>query len=43
MAGRAIAMRLGAGRIRRISTATPWLQRLVINDDIKMSRVGTDT
>ena len=41
-AGRAIAMRRGAGRIRHIGTPTPWLQRLVINGDIKMSRVGRE-
>ena len=39
-AGRAIAMRRGAGRIRHIVTPTQWLQRLVINGDIKMTRVG---
>ena len=39
-AGRAIAMRRGAGRIRHIATATLWLQRFVINGDIKMTRVG---
>ena len=39
-AGRAIAMRRGAGRIRHIATPTLWLQRLVINGDIKMTRVG---
>ena len=33
-AGRAIAMRRGAGRIRHIATPTLWLQRLVINGDI---------
>ena len=33
-------MRRGAGRIRHIATPTLWLQRLVINDDIKMTRVG---
>ena len=38
--GRAIAMRRGAGRIRHIATPTLWLQRLVINGDIKMTRVG---
>ena len=38
--GRAIAMRRGAGRIRHIATPTLWLQRLVINVDIKMTRVG---
>ena len=37
---RAIAMRRGAGRIRHIATPTLWLQRLVINGDIKMTRVG---
>ena len=42
-AGRAIAMRRGAGRIRHIATPTLWLQRLVINGDIKMTRVdGSD-
>ena len=39
-AGRAIAMRRGAGRIRHIATPTLWLQRLVINGDIKMTRDG---
>ena len=39
-AGRPIAMRRGARRIRHIATPTPWLQRLVINGDIKMTRVG---
>ena len=39
-AGRAIAMRRGVGRIRHIATPTRWLQRLVINGDIKMARVG---
>ena len=39
-AGRAIAMRRAAGRIRHIETATLWLQRLVINGNIKMTRVG---
>ena len=39
-AGRAIAMRRGAGRIRHIATPTLWLHRLVINGDIKMTRVG---
>ena len=39
-AGRAIAMRRGAGRIRHIATTTLWLQRLVINGDIKKTRVG---
>ena len=39
-AGRAIAMRRGAGRIRHVATPTLWLQRLVINGDIKMTRVG---
>ena len=39
-AGRPIAMRRGAGRIRHIATPTLWLQRLVINGDIKMTRVG---
>ena len=38
--GRAIAMRRGAGRIRHNQTPTLWLQRLVINGDIKMTRVG---
>ena len=33
-------MRRGAGRIRHIATPTLWLQRLVINGDIKMTRVG---
>ena len=37
-AGRAIAMRRGAGRIRHIATPTLWLRRLVINGDIKMTR-----
>ena len=32
-AGRAIAMRTGAGRIRHIAPPTLWLQRLVINGD----------
>ena len=32
-------MRRGARRIRHIAT-TLWLQRLVINGDIKMTRVG---
>ena len=36
----AIAMRRGAGRIRHIATPTLWLQRLLINGDIKMTRVG---
>ena len=36
-AGRATAMRRGAGRIRHIATPTLWLQRLVINGDIKMT------
>ena len=40
--GRAIAMRRGAGRIRRIATPTLWLERLVINGDIKMTRAGGD-
>ena len=39
-AGRAIAMRRGAGRIRHVATPTVWLQRLVINSDIKTTRVG---
>ena len=39
-ASRAIAMRRCAGRIRHIATSTLWLQRLVINGDIKMTRVG---
>ena len=39
-AGRAIAMRRGAGRIKHIATPTLWLQRLVINGDIKKTRVG---
>ena len=39
-AGRAIAMRRGGGHIRHIASPTLWLQRLVINDDIKMTRVG---
>ena len=39
-AGRAIAMQRGAGRIRHIATLSLWLQRLVINGDIKMTRVG---
>ena len=39
-AGRAIAVRRGAGRIRHIATPTPWLQRVVIDGDIKMTRVG---
>ena len=39
-AGRAIAMRRGAGRIRHIATPTHRLQRLVINGDIKMTQVG---
>ena len=35
--------RRGAGRIRHIATPTLWLQRLVINGDIKMTRVdGSD-
>ena len=37
-AGRAIAMRRSAGRIRHIPSL--WLQRLVINGDIKMTQVG---
>ena len=42
-AGRAIAMRRDAGRIRHIATPTLWLQRLVINGDIKMTRAdGND-
>ena len=39
-AGRAIAMRRGARRIRHIATPTLWFQRLVINGDIKTTRVG---
>ena len=39
-AGRAIEMRRGAGRIRHVATPTLWLQRVVINGDIKMTRVG---
>ena len=39
-AGRAIAARRGAGRIRHIATPTLWLQRFVINGDIKMTRIG---
>ena len=39
-AGRPIAMRRGARRVRHIATPTLWLQRLVINSDIKMTRVG---
>ena len=39
-AGRVIAMRRGAGHIRHIATPTLWLQRLVINGDIQMTRVG---
>ena len=39
-AGRAVAVRRGAGRIRHIEPPTLWLQRLVINGDIKMTRVG---
>ena len=39
-AGRAVAMLRGAGRIRHTATPTLWLQRLVINGDIKMTRVG---
>ena len=39
-AGRAIAMRRGAGRIRHIANPTQWLQRLVINGDVKTTRVG---
>ena len=39
--GRAIAMRRGAGRIRRIATPTnAMVARLVINGDINMTRVG---
>ena len=38
--GRAIAMRKGAGRTRHIATPILRLQRLVINGDIKMTRVG---
>ena len=42
-AGRAIAVRRGAGRIRHIEIPTLWLQRLVINGDIKMTRgFGSD-
>ena len=42
-AGRAIAMRRGAGHIRHIATPTQKLQRLVNNGDIKMTRVcGND-
>ena len=37
---RAIAMRRGAGRVRHIATPTLWLQRLVMNGDIRMTRVG---
>ena len=33
-------MRRCAGRIRQIATPTLWLQRLVLNGDIKMTRVG---
>ena len=33
-------MRRGGGRIRHIATPTLWFQRLVINGDIKMTRVG---
>ena len=33
-------MRRGAGRVKHIATPTLWLQRLVINGDIKMTRVG---
>ena len=39
-ASRTIAMRRGARRIGHIATLTLWLQRLVINGDIKMTRVG---
>ena len=39
-AGRAIAMRRGTRRIRHIATPTLWLQRFVINGDIKMTRVS---
>ena len=39
-AGLAIAMRRGAGSIRHIATLTLRLQRLVINGDVKMTRVG---
>ena len=39
-AGRAMAMRRGAGRIRHVATPTQKLQRLVINGDIKRTRVG---
>ena len=37
---RAIAMRRGAGRVRHIAILTLQLQRLLINCDIKMTRVG---
>ena len=33
-------MRRGAGRVRHIANPTLRLQRLVINGDIKMTRVG---
>ena len=39
-AGRVIAVRRAAGCVRHIATPTLWLQRLVINGDIKMTRVG---
>ena len=39
-AGRAIAMRRGAGRIRHRKTNAVVAQRLVIHGDIKMTRVG---
>ena len=39
-AGRAIAVRRGAGRIGHNVTPTLWLQRLVINGEIKMTRMG---
>ena len=39
-AGRAIAMRRGDGRMRHIANPTQWLQRLVINGDVKTTRVG---
>ena len=38
--GRAIAIRRGTRRIRHIATPTLWLQRLVINGDVMMTRVG---
>ena len=40
ISGRAIAMRRGAGRIRHIAAPTLWLQHLVINGEIMMTRVG---